>query len=523
VGGGTGTMTLARRSATRRRRWLLRAGLAIAAVVVIAIAGVAVWLWSSAAVSTAGKLSFTHRLAIPPLAPSRTNTAGQRVFDLHVGEGSRQFRAGPATPTWGINGDYLGPTLRAARGEKVMIHVHNGLREPTTMHWHGMELPAVMDGGPHQVIKPGATWSPHWRVGQPAATLWYHPHPHGQTAEHIYRGLAGLFIIDDPKTSPAALPHRYGVDDIPLIVQDKNFTGAKQLDLGQSFGGTGILGDTILVNGTIAPYQEVNSEKVRLRILNASNARSYNVGLPGDRQFTLIGTDGGLLPVPVQVSRVQLSPGDRAEIIIAMRPGERTVLRSYPPDLGANFLTSRFTGGDDSFDILQLRAARQLTPRPALPAALAPAPHAQGAVTATTRTFDLGGNTINGKGMDMGRIDFTERAGTTQTWQVANRDGLPHNFHIHGVQFQVLSVDGAAPPVAYQGWQDTIYVRPGGTARIAVPFGAHADPRHPYMYHCHLLYHEDQGMMGQFTVTRPGQAAAGGGLPQPNAGTGHQH
>jgi FtsP/CotA-like multicopper oxidase with cupredoxin domain len=122
-------MTLARRNATRRRRRLLRAGLAAAAAVVIAIAGVAVWLWSSAAVSTAGKISFTHRLAIPPLAPSRTDAAGQRVFDLRAGEGSKQFRSGPATPTWGINGDYLGPTLRAARGEKVMIHVHNGLRE----------------------------------------------------------------------------------------------------------------------------------------------------------------------------------------------------------------------------------------------------------------------------------------------------------------------------------------------------------------------------------------------------------
>jgi len=514
-------MTLTRRNAVRGRRRLLLAGLAAATALVVAIAGVAVWLWSSAAVSTAGKISFTNRLAIPPLAPSRTDAAGERVFELNAGEGSKQLRPGAATATWGINGDYLGPTLRAARGEKVRIHLHNGLREPTTMHWHGMELPAVMDGGPHQVIKPGATWSPTWRISQPAATLWYHPHPHGQTAEHIYRGLAGLFIIDDPETSPAALPHRYGVDDIPLIVQDKNFTGSNQLDLGQSFGGTGILGDTILVNGTIAPYQEVTSETVRLRILNASNARIYNIGLPGDRRFTLIGTDGGLLPAPVQAGRVELSPGDRAEIIVTMRPGERTVLRSYPPDLGTNFLASRLTGGDDSFDILQLRAGRQLAPAPALPATLAPAPHVPGAAAATTRTFNLEGREINGKGMDMSRIDFTAAAGSAETWQITNRDGLPHNFHIHGAQFQVLSIGGAAPPAAYRGWQDTIYLKPGATARIAVPFGAYADPRHPYMYHCHLLYHEDEGMMGQFTVTRPGQATAGSGQPAP--GTGHQH
>jgi FtsP/CotA-like multicopper oxidase with cupredoxin domain len=499
---------------------LLRAALAAGSAAVIAIAGGAIWLWSSARVSTVGKITFTHRLAIPPLATSRIDAAGRRVFDLRAAAGSTRFRPGPATATWGINGSYLGPTLRASRGEKVLIHVHNGLAEPTTMHWHGMELPAVMDGGPHQLIEPGATWSPTWTIGQPAATLWYHPHPHGETAEQIYRGLAGLFIVDDPRTSPATLPHRYGIDDIPVIVQDKNFTGANQLSLGQSVGGTGILGDTIAVNGTIAPYQRVNTGKVRLRILNASNARIYNIGLPGDEPFSLIGTDGGLLPAPQQVKRIQISPGDRAEVIITMRPGERTILRGYPPDLGANFLVSRLAGGDDSFDILQLRAARHLAPSPPVPATLAPAPHLAGASPAASRTFELDGQSINGTGMDMSRIDFAATAGSTEVWRATNRDGLPHNFHIHGVQFQVLSIDGAAPPAGYQGWQDTIYLRPGSTASIAVPFGRFADPRHPYMYHCHLLYHEDQGMMGQFTLTRPGEATAG---VQPYPGAGHQH
>jgi FtsP/CotA-like multicopper oxidase with cupredoxin domain len=292
----------------RRRRKLLRAGLAAAAAVVVTVTGLVTWWWSGADVNTAGKVRFTNRLDIPSLAPSHHDEAGRRVFDLRAGEGAGRFKPGPATPTWGINGDYLGPTLRAARGDKVMIHLRNDLAEPTTMHWHGMELPAVMDGGPHQVIKPGTTWSPTWSISQPAATLWYHPHPHGRTAEHVYRGLAGMFIVDDPQTSPAALPHRYGTDDIPLIVQDKRFGSGNQLSLGQSRGGTGILGDTILVNGTIAPYQEVTTEKVRLRVVNASNARVYNLGLSGDRPLTLIGTDGGLLPAPQAVSRVQLSP-----------------------------------------------------------------------------------------------------------------------------------------------------------------------------------------------------------------------
>ena len=508
------------RGPRHRRRKLLRAGLAAGAAVVVAITGLVTWWWSAADVNTIGKVSFTNRLAIPPLAPFHHDEAGRRVFDLRAGEGAERFKPGPATPTWGINGDYLGPTLRAARGEKVMIHLRNDLPEPTTMHWHGMELPAVMDGGPHQVIKPGTTWSPTWSISQPAATLWYHPHPHGRTVEHVYRGLAGMFIVDDPQTSPAALPHRYGTDDIPLIVQDKSFSSGNQLRLSQSFGGTGILGDTILVNGTIAPYQEVTTERVRLRVVNASNSRVYNLGLSGDRPLTLIGTDGGLLPAPRTVSRVQLSPGDRAEIIVTMRAGKRVTLGSYQPDLGTGFLSSRLTGGHDSFDILQLRAGRHLAASPAIPATLAPAPHVTAADTASTRTFTLAGHRINGRQMDMGRTDFAAAAKSTEIWEVTNRGGQPHNFHVHGVQFRVLSVGGAAPGAEYAGWQDTIYLKPDTSIRIAVPIGRYADPQHPYMYHCHLLFHEDQGMMGQFLVTRPGQATSGGGHTHPAPGNG---
>ena len=247
---------------------------------------------------------------------------------------------------------------------------------------------------------------------------------------------------------------------------------------------------------------------MRLRILNASNARIYNFALSGNRPFTLIGTDGGLLPAPAMVTGIQLSPGERAEIIVTMRPGERVILRSNPPDLGAGFLADRFAGGDDRLDILQLRAARHLAHSPAVPAELAPAPHLTGGHATITRTFQLAGHRINGQKMDMNRIDFAVTAGSAETWEVTNQGGLPHNFHVHGVQFQVQSIDGAAPPPAYRGWQDTIFLQPGSHARIIVPFSRYADPRHPYMYHCHLLFHEDQGMMGQFLVTRPGQAAS---------------
>ena len=143
------------------------------------------------------QVAFETPLAIPPLAPSRLAADGTRVFDLTAQDGTTEFRPGVQTRTWGFNGDYLGPTLRASRGEQIAAEVTNGLDEPTSVHWHGMRLPAEMDGGPHQEVAPGQTWRPTWRIDQPAGTLWYHPHPHGATEKHVYRGLAGMFIIDD--------------------------------------------------------------------------------------------------------------------------------------------------------------------------------------------------------------------------------------------------------------------------------------------------------------------------------------
>ncbi|HEX5596658.1 MAG TPA: multicopper oxidase domain-containing protein [Micromonosporaceae bacterium] len=491
--------------ATGESRTVLRVliGVLVGALLLCA-GGVAVgaWFWNSRVVNTTGRVEFDTPLTVPPLAESRIDSQGRRVFDLRAQAGQQDFNPGAMTRTWGFNGDYLGPTLRAKRGEQVMVNVVNGLAEETTVHWHGMHLPAEMDGGPHQPVAPGATWSPSWRIDQPAATLWYHPHPHGMTEKHVYRGLAGLFLLDDEHTSRLALPQRYGIDDVPVIVQDRNFDRHGQFDDGASFGGVGILGDTLLVNGTVGPYLDVTTERVRLRLLNGSTARSYNFGLADDRNFHLIGTDGGLLPAPHLTRRIQLSPGERAEIVVALSPGERAVLRSYPPDLGTGFV-DRFTGGGDSFDVLQLRAAATLTPSPEPPAVLAPVERLDPADAVTTRQFRLTGRNINGRTMEMDRIDEVVTLGTTEIWEITNRDGTPHNFHIHDVQFQVLSVAGAAPPPDLDGWKDTIFLQPNRTVRIIMRFADYADPERPYMYHCHLLLHEDQGMMGQFVVVEP--------------------
>jgi FtsP/CotA-like multicopper oxidase with cupredoxin domain len=381
--------------------------------------------------------------------------------------------------------------------------VTNGLgSETTTIHWHGMHLPAVADGGPHQLIAPGETWSPEWTIDQPAATLWYHPHPHPETEDQVYRGLVGMFILDDPEADELALPDDYGVDDVPVIIQDKRFEDDGSLDFSKGpISPTGLLGDEILVNGTHDPHLEVTDERVRLRLLNASGARVYDIGFADEREFDLIATDGGLLEAPEPMDRIQLSPGERAEIVATFEPGEEVVLRSFETDLGTNFWDGRFAGGDDSFDLLEIRAADELAPAPEVPERLVSQDRPAAEPPAEVRTFTLSGQgSINGRSFDMERIDQVVFAGTTEVWEVENASGTPHNFHPHGVRFRVLEYAGGPPPPHLEGMKDTVFVPPDETVRLLIEFGDYTDSEHPYMHHCHVLQHGDRGMMAQYTV-----------------------
>jgi suppressor of ftsI len=266
---------------------------AIVALATIALVATGCALYFGARTSTVGKLGFANELAIPALLQPRQEH-GRKVFELSLQAGRAELRPGEPAETWGANGAYLGPTLRAARGDRVEVHVRNELPETTTIHWHGMHLPAAADGGPHQLIESGDTWKPSWTIEQPAATLWYNPH--GETADHVYRGVAGLSVLDDPETGRLAVPDEYGVDDIPLVLQDKRLHDDGSLDFSERWiSPIGRLGDTILVNGTYDPYLEIGDERVRFRLLNASNARIYNIGFADDREFDLIATEGGLL------------------------------------------------------------------------------------------------------------------------------------------------------------------------------------------------------------------------------------
>jgi bilirubin oxidase len=488
-------------SRIRRPRAFI-ATIAVLAATALAIVGCS--YFNAPAVNTFNKVRFTNALNIPPVASSTTEGDGTRVFNLTAQTGTTQFLSGRSTKTWGYNGAYLGPTLRAESGEKVRVNINNHLPESTTLHWHGMHLPAIDDGGPHQPIAPGAELSPSWTIKQAAATLWYHPHPDGRTEKQVRNGLAGMFILDDPAEEALPIPHQYGVDDIPLMVQDAAFDDDNQLTK-RDGGYSGNLGDQVLVNGTLDPFVEVSSDVVRLRLVNASSARVYNFAFSDGSTFFQIASDGGLLDAPVPSTSLQLSPGERAEILVQLTPGHNLTLRSDKPRLGDTSAWNGTNGGQDQFDILQLRPSPDLAHRGEIPTALVPVPRLNAADAVQTRYFDMDKHKINDAEMDLERIDAAVTLGSTEIWQVENTMGSPHNFHVHDLQFQILDIDGSAPPAGMAGWKDTVYLPPDTRFRLIMQFTDYADPEHPYMFHCHFLQHEDDGMMAQFVVLNPGE------------------
>ena len=328
----------------------------------------------------------------------------------------------------------------------------------------------------------------------------------GKTAEHVYHGLAGLFIVKDPQNE-SALPNQYGKDDIPLIIQDKIFNS----DGSFNYPGThmGVKGDQFLVNGAVTPVFDAPAQLVRFRLLNGSNARIYNFGFSDNRQFHQISTDGGLLERPVPLTRLRLSTGERAEILVDFSGEENNHVRlvSFSSDLhNINPIWNSNALDGSTFDIMTIdvmgATANLIT---ALPASLATIIRLQEGQSAVTRPFVLemgfsGPMKINGKSMDMNRIDETVKLNDTETWEVINHSDLSHPFHVLDVQFLILTRDGSPPAENESGWKDTVLVMPRETVRIITHFSDFSDPDNPYMFHCHILEHEDAGMMGRFVV-----------------------
>nr|WP_257069842.1 multicopper oxidase domain-containing protein [Corynebacterium sp. 1222RC1] len=481
------------------------------------LSGVALAATALAACSTEvpqGWEGGTRALPIPPEMRGTAN-GNRSTFALVAQHGSSEITPGVKTPTMGFNGPHLGPTLRMSRGEQIEITVESQLKEITAVHWHGMKVPAIADGGPHSPITPGGTWTANFTVEQPAATLWYHPHPHGATGVQAYRGLAGMLIVDDEVESGLDLPRTYGVDDIPVVLQDANFTadGAFDETLDPNLG---LQGKVITVNGITNPHFDATTDKLRLRLINGSNMRFHNVGLKSGESFQVIASDSGLLEAGIDAEAVALGPGERAEIVLQLEPGKEYELYS----LG---FEDRLGVPDDEFApdflldtqalLLTIRTADTLDARAAVPEVLDRAaseilPEAEVAEL-PLRAFVLNTFQINGEDMDMLRVDEVVDHEGPEVWEVSNQNSdWLHNFHIHNARFKVLALEDTTVAINDSGWKDTVTLPPNSTVRLLVEFGYFPDPKWPYMYHCHMLFHEDSGMMGQYVVVEAGQEPA---------------
>ncbi len=500
---------------------------------------------------------------VPPLIePEIIN--GKKIFKFSINHNTTEIFKGKLTRVLGYGDSLLGPTIRVDNTDDVGFEITNHLSVNTTTHFHGLHLPAKEDGGPYQIIPPNKTWKPSWRINQLASTQWYHPHLEGYTGEQVYKGMAGFFLINDEISKSLDIPKTYGVDDLPMVIQDRRFDENAQflyLNKGDFDKSGGMKGYTILVNGRPIPILNAPAQVIRLRILNGSNARIYNLGFEGDIQFYQIASDGGFLEKPVPLTRVLLGPAERAEILLDLgkSKGKTLLLKSFSAEyydkqklnghqFGGPFKvggTGRLSHSVDAldkvnFDIMSIHIS-QLTSTNAvkkIPSKLTKIIRLKTSDAVKTRHFGLtvmsgfrinrrvftsmfktiNGialegehmlHLINGMQMDMSVINEVVKKGDVEIWRITNGAHTTHPFHIHDIQFQILDreqgdgSDPTPPNENERGWKDTVLLMPEETVRVIAKFDHYADTQYPYMYHCHILEHEDAGMMGQFLVVEP--------------------
>lgn len=440
---------------------------------------------------------FYKKLDIPPLLEGK-EIKGVYHYDLNIQEAEHAFFKNRLTNTYAVNGTYLAPTLKLINGQQVSINYTNNLKETTTMHGHGMHLPANMDGSAHQPIYPNETWSAQYTVNQRACTNWYHPHAMDKTAEHVYQGLAGLLIIEDEESQKLDLPKNYGVDDIPLVLQDRFFDRNGQIYYNPTMHQTmmGYKGDTFISNGVINPYLEVEAKEIRFRLLNGANSTVYELAFSDNRTFKQIAGDNSFLEKPVEMNSLRLSPGERAEIIV-----------NLSNDKGISLTLDEIRQGKS---FLKIDVTQKATSTTTVPKVLTSLIKLSKNSVVRERKFVLSGRMgrvfINNKKMNMNRIDEVLKLNETEIWEITNKRmmmmRMEHNFHIHGTHFMVIERNGSYDNVLEneRAYKDTVYLAAGDTVKIIMKMTDYVDKKVPYMYHCHFLEHEDAGMMGQFTV-----------------------
>ena len=464
-------------------------------------------------------------------------------LSLTASPSEAQIFSGQPTTVWQYTGEvikgdsnslthlkqsYLGPIVRVRQHQKVRIHFKNGLPATSIIHWHGLHVPANMDGHPKDVIAAGQTFTYEFEVLNRAGTYWYHPHPHGRTGHQVYGGLAGLFVISDAEEKKLNLP----ADelDIPLVIQDRAFDTDNQLvylPRGMHDSMTGMLGDRICVNGKPDFKLSVKTRAYRLRILNGSNSRIYKLAWSDGTPLTVIATDGGLLEKPIEKKYVVLGPAERIELWAdfsnyPVGTSLELVSKYFEPAMQGSAMGPRrgMTAGDilpngAPFSVLKINVADKETETHTLPQKLSAIERYQPQDTDNRdhpRQFSFFmrhmHGLINGRTFRMQDVADDERIrlNSTELWELANDDRrmgmmmpMPHPVHLHGKQFQVIERRGALHSgYVDEGWKDTVLLMPGERARIVTNF---TDYTGLFLYHCHILEHGDMGMMRNYLVS----------------------
>ena len=438
---------------------------------------------------------FTH----PPLLKNTSTQPGTVEVTLTAAPTRLTLRPGVSTEVFGYNGSSPGPTLELTEGDRVIVHFRNGLAEPTTVHWHGIHLPANQDGSPFDPVPAGGQRDYVFTIARgTAGTYWYHPHLHHRTGYQVAKGLVGAIIVrapDDPL--PKSITERL------LILHDNRLQADGTIDLpdpasmqGRMDDENGREGDLLLVNGQIRPTLTLRPGEVqRWRIINASASRVYRLAIPGQR-FLHVGSDGGLFERPIEVPELVLANSERAEILVrGGAPGSRGAFQTLPYDRYVP--QTRPKDWNQARDLVTLRVTREPAAPVTIPTTLRRITPLDTMRATARRTISLSQGLINNRHMDMSRVDISTKLGATEIWQIENIVGMDHPFHLHGFQFQVIERNGR--PELYRSWKDAVNVPKHETVRFVVRF---EDFPGKWMFHCHILNHEDQGMMGVLEVKR---------------------
>lgn len=484
-----------RKKALHRRKFL--GGMAGVGLAAVGAAGAAFSLLTEGARNKAAAADST--LVIPDLLEG-TAADGTTTFTLATQTGTSEVLSGVTSTTSGYNQSFLGPTLKWTKGDTVLLDITNNLDEDTTVHFHGAHVPPEMDGGPQNAFSAGTTWEPTFEVLDEAKTLWYHPHALGTTAKQAVHGLAGMIIVEDDSDTSAALPGDYGVDDIPLIFQCLAVDSTGDIKYDQTGYLSSGLSFPVLVNGTNVDDTTLGftatKTRNRFRALNASPADIITIQRSDGGTLTQIATEQGYLTEAAEVTTIRLVAGSRAEFVMDV---------TEDVTLQVVITTGWIRGGSGTFDFLTVSAGGTDTPDD-LPSTLNTIDRYDTSdFTARTITLSNTGATmkINGSaGLTMSSMAMISTTlGAKEIWTITNASQLEHSFHLHDVPYQLISINGEAPTGVDLGWRDTYEVVGGGTIVIAMEFTDFADDTYMYMLHCHLLQHEDEGMMASLMVT----------------------